>query len=68
MPLYRLCRNQADMISSEALGKFVQDAMFVITGLIYFKLIVDFMASLAPPPKRKRRGGRWTEDERRGHD
>lgn len=44
----------------------VNDVLFAIMFLIYLKLTIEFMASLAPHPKRKRRGGQWTEDESRG--
>ena len=47
--------------------KLIKDSLFVAMCLIYLKLIIAFMASLAPQPKRKRRGGRWwQEDEVRG--
>lgn len=42
------------------------DVLFVITFLIYLKLAVDFMASLAPPKKRRGQRGTWIQDETRG--
>lgn len=42
------------------------DVLFVFMCMLYFKLIVDFAASLAPPPKKRKRGGVWREDETRG--
>jgi len=39
------------------------DWLFIVMCIIYFKFIADFMASLAPPPKARKRSGRWTQDD-----
>lgn len=39
------------------------DWLFIGMCLIYFKLIVDFMASLAPAPRKRSRKGTWTQDD-----
>lgn len=44
----------------------VNDVLFAIMFLIYLKLTIEFMASLAPQPKHKKRKGGWWEDESRG--
>lgn len=43
------------------------DVLFVIMCCIYLKLIVEFMASLAPEKKQRKRSGKWSEDETKGH-
>ena len=39
------------------------DVLFVIMFLIYFKLAVDFGASLGQQKRRHRRSGKWMQDE-----
>lgn len=47
-------------------NEIVNDALFVVVCFIWLRLFIDFFASLAPQPRRRKRGGRWTEDENRG--
>lgn len=53
-------------MSEVAITKLINDSLFVVTCLIYLKLIIAFMESLAPPPKQKKRSGTWHQDEKTG--
>lgn len=38
------------------------DVLAIVVFVIYFKLMIDFAASLKPAPRRKR-SGTWTQDD-----